>query len=280
MNKKRLTMVFTVIAVALVLSGCSTSTELITLDTKIQDVMNDGFFSALITYPLSQAINWLEPRVGIFLAITIVTLALNAIVLAFTFKSNVAMQKMQEIQPQLTKIQAKYEGRTDEVSQQRMAQEMQQLYAKYNVNPLGTLASSFIQFPLLFGMYNAVRRSDAVAKARFMGVSLSQSPAEAVTQKAWICLVIFVLMLVFQIISMKIPQWIAERRARQEAEKHHKSYQKPQNPNAMMTYGMMAMIAFAMYSLPTALSLYYCIYSIVNIIKTLVIDKMTHREEA
>ena len=42
-------------------------------------------------------------------------------------------QKMQEVQPELQKIQAKYEGRTDEVSQQRMAQEMQQLYAKYNI---------------------------------------------------------------------------------------------------------------------------------------------------
>ena len=279
MNKKRLGMVFTVIAAAFVLSGCSTSTELITLDTKLQDVMNDGFFSAFITYPLSQAINWLTPRVGIFLAIAVVTIVLNAIVLAFTFKSNIAMQKMQEVQPELQKIQAKYEGRTDEVSQQRMAQEMQQLYAKYNINPLGSLAASFIQFPLLFGMYNAVRRSEAVANAKFMDVSLSTSPAEAVTQKAWICLVIFVLMLVFQIISMKIPQWLAESRARKEAEKRHKSYQKSQNPNAMMTYGMMGMIAIAMYSLPTALSLYYCIYSLVNIVKTLAIDKMTHKEE-
>ena len=279
MNKKRLGMVFTVIAVAFVLSGCSTSTELITLDTKLQDVMNDGFFSAFITYPLSQAINWLTPKVGIFLAIAVVTIVLNAIVLAFTFKSNIAMQKMQEVQPELQKIQAKYEGRTDEVSQQRMAQEMQQLYAKYNINPLGSLAASFIQFPLLFGMYNAVRRSEAVANAKFMDVSLSTSPAEAVTQKAWICLVIFVLMLVFQVVSMKIPQWLAESRARKEEEKRHKSYQKPQNPNAMMTYGMMGMIAIAMYSLPTALSLYYCIYSLVNIVKTLAIDKMTHKEE-
>ncbi|MBQ2510431.1 MAG: hypothetical protein II529_06385 [Erysipelotrichaceae bacterium] len=77
---------------------------------------------------------------------------------------------------------------------------------------------------------------------------------------------------------MKIPQWMAEYRGKQEADKHHKKYQKPENPNAMMTYGMLAMVAFAMYSLPTALSLYYCIYSIVNILKTIVIDKMTHKE--
>ena len=278
MSNKRLTLLLTIAAMAFVLTGCSTSSELITLDTKVSDVMNDGFITILTTYPLSQAINWLEPRVGIFMAIAIVTLVLNAIVLALTFKSNVAMQKMQEIQPELQKIQAKYEGRQDEISQQRMAQEMQQLYNKYGINPIGSLLTTFIQFPLLIGMYNAVRRSSAVANAKFMNVSLSLSPAQAVQQKAWVCLVIFVLMIVTQVISMKIPQWIAQYHAKKEADRHHKSYQKPENPNAMMTYGMLAMVAFAMYSLPTALSLYYCIYSIVNILKTIVIDKMTHKE--
>jgi len=47
---------------------------------------------------------------------------------------------------------------------------------------------------------------------------------------------------------------------------------------AMITYAMLAMISFAMFSIPTALSLYYCISSIVNIVKTLVIDRMTHKE--
>ncbi len=162
MKSKRLKLILSLIALAFVLTGCSTSTELITLDTTFSEAMNDGFLSAFITYPLSQAINWLTPRTGIFLAITIVTIVINAIVLAFTFKSSVAMQKMQEIQPELQKIQAKYEGRQDEMSQQRMAMEMQQVYNKYGINPLGSLAATFIQFPLLIGMYNAVRRSHPV----------------------------------------------------------------------------------------------------------------------
>lgn len=275
---KRLRLILMVIALALVLTGCSTSTELITQDTTIAEAMNDGFLSALITYPLAQAINYLEPHVGIFMAIAIVTIIINAIALAITFKSSVAMQKMQEIQPEMQRIQAKYEGRNDEASQQRMAMEMQQLYQKYGVNPLGTLAASFIQFPLLIGMYNAVRRSAAVANAQFNGVSLSMSPAEAVTKKAWICVIIFVLMIVFQFIAIKTPQWLAIKHGKEEAEKHHKPYKKPENQNAAMTYGMLAMISFALYSIPTALSLYYCISSIVNILKTLVIDKMTHKE--
>ena len=277
--KKRLKRILSIVAIAFVLTGCSTSTELITLNTKISDVMNDGFFSAVITYPLAQAINWLEPKVGIFFAIALVTIILNALVVALTFKSNVAMQKMQELQPELQKIQAKYEGRNDETSQQRMAMEMQQLYAKYDINPLGSMVSTFIQFPLLFGMYSAVRRSSAVANAKFFGTELSLSPSQAINEKAWICLVIFVLMILAQFLAMKIPQLISENRAKKEAEKHHKSYQKPANPNMAMTYGMLAMVAFAMFSFPTALSLYYCISSVVTIVKTLLIDKITHKEE-
>ena len=278
MTNKRLTRLLTVIAIAFVLTGCSTSNELITSETKFTDVMNDGFFAAIITYPLSQAINLLEPRTGIFMAITIVTVAINAIVLVFTFRSSLAMQKMQELQPEMQKIQAKYEGRTDDVSQQRMAMEMNQLYSKYNINPLGAIVSTFIQFPLLIGMYNAVRRSEKVANAQFMGVSLSMSPGQAIKEKAWICLIIFIAMVICQFVSIKLPQLLANKHGKEEAEKHHKTYQKPENQNQMMTYSMLAMVAFVMYSCPTALSLYYCISSIVNIAKTLIIDKMTHKE--
>lgn len=279
MNKKRFNLLLLVIVMAFVLTGCSNSKELISLDTSFSEVMEEGFFAGIITYPLSQSINWLEPKVGIFLAITLVTVAINAIVLAFTFKSSVGMQRMQEIQPELTRIQAKYEGRTDDQSQQRMAMEMQQVYNKYNINPIATLATTFIQFPLLIGMYNAVRRSYAVNNARFIGADLSMTPGEALRDKIWVCVVIFVLMVGFQFLSIKIGQWLAEYHGKKEADSHHKTYQKPQQQNAMMTYAMLAMIAFAMYSCPTALSLYYCIYSFINVVKTIVIDRITHKGE-
>ncbi|MDO4940971.1 MAG: YidC/Oxa1 family membrane protein insertase [Erysipelotrichaceae bacterium] len=285
MNKKRILLIVTIVLLALTLTGCTVPTDengnviLITLDTAFSEIMDEGIFAAVITYPLAQAINWLEPRVGIALAIAIVTLAINAVVLAFTFKSNVAMQKMQEIQPEMQKIQAKYEGKSDEASQQRMAMEMQQLYAKYNINPIGSLVATFIQFPILIGMYNAVRRSYAVANAKFMGVSLDMTPKEAIGSLCVVCIVIYVLMIITQFLSIKTPTWLAEFRGKQEADAHHKTYKKPQqNQNIFMTYGMLLMIAFIMLSWPTALSLYYVIYSLINICKTLVIDKLTHKD--
>lgn len=279
MDKKHITILLTSLCFLFLLSGCSTSSELIYLDTPVSNVTSDGVLTVILTYPLAQAINYLSGKLGVFWGIAIVTLLLNAIVLALTFKSNVSMQKMQELQPELQKIQLKYEGRTDQASQQRMAMEMQNLYKKYGVNPMGSMAAMFLQFPILFCMYAAVRRSAAVANGEFMGASLAMTPSEAFTNKAWVLIAIFALMIVFQFVSVGITRWLSESRAKKQAEKHHKHYEKPANQNAMMTYGMVIFIAVIMISWPTALSLYYLISSAVNIIKTLAIDKMTHKEE-
>ncbi len=279
MNKKRIKLMLSVVAMALLLTGCSNVVNPITLETTFKEEMSNGFFSALFVYPMAQAINWLEPKVGIALAVAILTVAINIVIIAFTFKSTVGMQRMQEIQPEMQKIQAKYEGRQDQMSQQRMAMEMQQLYSKYDINPLTTLVITFIQFPILIGMYNAVRRSSAVSNAIFMGVHLSATPSEAFLDKKWVCVVIFALMVIFQFLSIKTPQWLADYHGKKKADAHHKTYQKPEQQNVFMTYGMLAMVALAMWSCPTALSLYYCIYSLVNIIKTLIIDKITHKGE-
>ena len=280
MVKRRTIIVSLLVLMALTLTGCSTANTTITSATTFSEMFNEGFFSGLITYPIAKVLNFLEPNVGIALAIAIVTIAVNAIVLAFTFKSNVQMQRMQELQPEMARIQAKYEGRTDDMSKQRMAAEMQQLYSKYDINPIGSLITTFIQLPILLGMYNAVQRSQAVKEAVFLGSTLSTAPKDAFLKLDFVCIVIYVLMIVFQLLSLKAPQWIANYRGKKEADKHHKTYKKPADQNIFMSYGMVLVIGFAMLTWPTALSLYYLIYSLINIIKTLVIDKLTHKEEA
>ena len=284
MNKKRVMIVLSVLLAVFLLSGCApTATDadgnikLIYLTTTFKEMMEEGVFSAILIYPLAQAINFLNQYVGVGGAIMIVTLVLNAIILAFTFKSNVSMQRMQELQPELQKIQKKYEGRDDQASQQRMSMEMTKLYQKYDVNPMTALLTTFIQFPVLIAMYNAVRRSAAVATGVFFGVDLSLTPLESFRQGSYGALVIYVLMLVLQLLSITVPKMLAERKARAEADRHHKHYEKPKDQNAMMSYGMIVFIGILMISWPTALSLYYSIYSVVNIIKTFAVDKLTNK---
>jgi len=286
MNKKRIFIIVSIFAMLFVLTACTVPTnadgtiKLIYLDTPWQETFQEDIFQAILAWPLAQAINWLSVQTGsVGLGVAVVTIVLNAIILAFTFKSNVAMQKMQQLQPELQKIQKKYEGKTDQMSKQKQAQEMQLLYQKNGVNPLSSLAASFIQLPVLFAMFSAVRRSAAVAYGTFMGVSLSTTPKEGFTTGNAVVIGLYVLMILLQFASIRLPQYLAERKAKKEAEAHHKHYEKPKNSNALMTYGMLIFISFIMLSWQSAMSLYYCIFSLINIGKTLFIEYMNNKKQ-
>jgi len=294
MNKKRIFIIVSIFAMLFVLTACTVPTnadgtiKLIDLTTPWKETFQEDIFQALLAWPLAQAINWLTLQTGsVGLAVAVVTIVLNAIILAFTFKSNVAMQKMQQLQPELQKIQKKYEGKTDQMSKQKQAQEMQLLYQKNGVNPLGSLAASFIQLPVLFAMFSAVRRSYAVAYGTFMGVSLATTPKQGFTsifqngpsKEALVIVGLYVIMIILQFASIRLPQYLAERKAKKEAEIHHKHYEKPKNSNALMTYGMLIFISFIMLNWQSAMTLYYCIFSLINIGKTLLIEYLNNKKQ-
>ena len=279
MNKKKLLTIVSAICLLFFLTGCSTNFDLIYPDTTLETIKNtqgNGFFDLILTYPLAQIINKLSVSLNsVFWGIVVVTVVINAILLICTYKSNLQMQKMQLIQPEQAKIQKKYEGRTDQQSQMRMSQELQQLYKKYDINPLSALLVSFLQFPILIAMYSAVRRSAAVAEGTFMGHTLALTPKEAFVEKAWPLVAIYVLMIAAQALSVALPQILNKIRAKKEADLHHRRVENPQQPNALMTYGLVIFIAFIMLNWPCALSLYYVITSVVNIIKTLAMNQIT-----
>ena len=192
MNKKRVLLLLAIVVLLFTMSGCQIPQEndmnvLFALNevqgignkviTSFSEVWNtEGFFAAIFIYPLSQFINWLTPYTNVGIAILLVTLTINGVLLIVTFKQNVAMQRMQMIQPEVEKIQRKYEGKTDQASQLKLSTEIQRLYKKYDVNPFGSLLVTFIQFPIIIAMYQAVQRAYAVAYGTFMGVSLERTP--------------------------------------------------------------------------------------------------------
>lgn len=72
-------------------------------------------------------------------------------------KTNDMSLKMSLMGPEQAKIQARYEGKTDQESQQRMQMEMMNLYKKYGVGVGGCLMP-FIQFPLFIAFYTTLQR--------------------------------------------------------------------------------------------------------------------------
>lgn len=58
--------------------------------------------------------------------------------------------------PEIQRVQAKYKGKRDQVSQQKMLDETNAIYAKYGVNQAGSCIQLLIQMPVLFALYQVI----------------------------------------------------------------------------------------------------------------------------
>ncbi len=63
--------------------------------------------------------------------------------------------------PELQRVQKKYQGKQDQASMQRMQEETQAIYAKYGVSPTGSCLQLFIQFPILLALWQVIYKIPA-----------------------------------------------------------------------------------------------------------------------
>jgi YidC/Oxa1 family membrane protein insertase len=278
-NKKMwiaLTLLFALTACTRVVDseGIIIPEKIITLSTQIGDILADeSWFSAFFVFPISQAINFIAKYTGVILSIIIVTILIKLLTLSFTIKSTVASQKMQMINPELKKVQDKYAGKTDNESKMRMGQEMNAIYAKHQINPFGAILVMFIQFPVIIAMYQAVQRADAVVNGSVMGNSLQISPMASITQGVWIFMAIYILMGVFQFISMKLPQYLQKKTAPVKEKAYANKETKKSGPNMeVMMYTSIGMIMVLAINWPTAMSLYWLVTAIAQVAQTVFIQ--------
>lgn len=107
-----------------------------------------------LAYPMANLILLLYTFLGhsTVLAITALTLLINLLVLPLTLSQNRSVRRMQEIQPELEKLQKKY-GKDKE----RLAQEQMKLYKEAGINPMGGCLPLLVQMPIWFGLIGAIR---------------------------------------------------------------------------------------------------------------------------
>lgn len=252
--------------------------------TTFSAAMDEGWFNGLIVWPIAQLINITASFTDAGMGIIITTFLIQLVIFLFSIKSQVASQKMQAIQPEINKINAKYAGKGDERSKMLQAQEMQAIYSKYKINPFGTLITTFVQFPVIFGMYYATMRAYAVVSGTFYGIDLTMTPLEGFKDSSIWHLVIFGLMVLFQLLSFKMPQWLQERR-KKKANVKEKKYAEPTKKASgmmgsmnMMMYMSTAMITIFAINWPLAMSFYWLVNSVFRVIQNVVIHKFFIKE--
>lgn len=257
---------------------------LITLDTDYKSCISEGWFNIFV-WPIAQLINVIGVNTDAGIGIIIVTLLLNFGTAAISIKQQVSSQKMQMLQPEMLRIQAKYKGKNDQASKMRMAQETQALYNKHGISPFGSIISMFIQFPIIIAVYQAVMRAFVVCDpvhGKFLGIDLLKTPKDGLFGGDMAVVAVFVLMIIFQFLSMKIPQ-ILQKRMKKNSKVKTKDYANKDTKKAgsgMETYMYFSvvMIAFLSFTWPLGMSFYWLVSAVTRVIQNIVIQKFFIKE--
>lgn len=80
----------------------------------------------------------------------------EVLMLPFGIKQQKNSIKQAKMRPKEMAIRNKYKGRTDQATQQKMAQEIQKMYQEEGFNPMGGCLPMLIQLPIILALYQIV----------------------------------------------------------------------------------------------------------------------------
>lgn len=89
-------------------------------------------------------------------ALFLFALILQIILFPLGIKQQKNSVKQASLRPKEMAIRKKYAGRNDKPTQQKMNEEVMELYQRENFNPMGGCLPMLIQLPILFSLYNVV----------------------------------------------------------------------------------------------------------------------------
>ena len=102
-------------------------------------------------------LRWFESWTGNYIwALLIFAVIVEILFLPFGIKQQKNQIKQAKLRPKEMAIRNKYKGRDDQVTRQKMQQEIQEFYQKENFNPASGCLPLLIQLPIILALYNIV----------------------------------------------------------------------------------------------------------------------------
>jgi YidC/Oxa1 family membrane protein insertase len=135
----------------------------------LEEAINFGWFGFLARAFLV-ALSWIHGWARNWgVAIILLTIVIRAVLFGLTFKSIIAMKRMQQLGPKVEAIKEKYRKRKgDADSRTKMNQEMMTLYQAEGVNPASGCLPVLFQVPIFIGFYNLLAHAIELRQAPFM----------------------------------------------------------------------------------------------------------------
>ncbi len=96
--------------------------------------------------PSGASIAWVLSIVGL-------TIVVRILIIPLFNKQVRSMRVQQALAPELKKIQAKYKGRTDQISRQRQQEEIMAIYRENGTSPMASCFPMLAQMPIFFSLF-------------------------------------------------------------------------------------------------------------------------------
>lgn len=219
----------------------------------------EGLWTSIFVKPLA----WLIIKVGQLvknygLALIITCIMIRLILYPLTKKTAMQSELIKKAQPELTKLEKKYENKTSAEDQNRKAQEMMLIYQKYKINPLSGCLLSFIQLPLLFAFYEAINRTPAIFEDKFLLFELGKTPWTAITNGEYIYILLVIIIFLATLVSFR---------------KTLKD-QTTQGMNMKTTiYFMLALITYSSFTIASGVGIYWITSNLFTIVQNLLVER-------
>jgi len=224
----------------------------------------------------------LLPNYGI--AIILLTIAVSLILFPLTLKQTRSMKAMQDIQPEVKKLQKELKGDREELNKQLMA-----LYKERGVNPAAGCLPLLLQLPIWFALFRVlqVKVNDAgdglssgvipdgdlaealvAGRTNFLSMDLLTSPATAFGVGI-VEAIPYIILVVLVMVTGYYQQWQTTRRRKDDEQ-----VTAQQQSMQMVGKIMPLFLGFISWTFPTGLVLYFAASALFRIGQQSVILRM------
>lgn len=226
---------------------------------KVTSGKYEGLWTSFFVKPLAFILLKLGKIVKNYgLSVIIISIVIRLIAYPITKKTALQSEIIKKAQPELNRIQKKYENKTDQESMIKQNQEMMMVYQKYKINPMSGCLFAFIQLPIFIAFFEAIQRIPVIFEDIFIGLQLGTSPAVGITSStfyAYLILMIFIALTTFFSFKMN-------------------SAGNMEDPTMKMMPVMMSiMIVMTAAFMPTGLGIYWVTSNVFTIIQNILVKR-------
>lgn len=220
----------------------------------------EGLWESIFVKPLAFVILQIDNIVkSSGLALIITSVLIRLIAYPVTKKTAIQSELLKKAQPELEKLEKKYQNKTDQESLMRKSQEMTIIYKKYNINPISGCLYGFLQLPLFIAFLEAINRVPALYEEKFIGLQLGTTPSVGLlTNHNFLYLVLVLVIGLTTYYSFKLNKTTADTK---------------NDPMALMTNTMTGMIIVMSFFMPAALCIYWLTTNLFTVIQNLIVKR-------